>query len=59
MLLKKKRTYKWCPCSNVLFLDKRRRVRCPICNRRLLPQELKYEGGIGYRIPPHKTYKDV
>lgn len=60
MLRKKIKVYNWCPSTtDIIYTDKRKRMRCPICGRRLLLQELKYEGGIGYRFPPHKTYKNV
>jgi hypothetical protein len=37
--------------------DKRKRVRCPVCNRRLLPYAEHCIGGefISYRIPRHKN----
>jgi len=57
--MKKKRIYRWCPdqswCPN---LDKRKIVRCPTCNRRLLPRE-QVGGEFGYKLPPHKTYKNA
>jgi hypothetical protein len=66
MKLKKKRIYVWCPnTEKKVDLDKRKRVRCPICGRRLLPREVyETEGSwdiethaIGFELPPHKTYK--
>lgn len=66
---KKKRIYEWCPNGypathhqDIIYSDKRRRIRCPLCNRRLLLQERIDEDGkllIGYQIPPHKTYKNI
>ncbi len=56
-----KRIYDWCSDdSGFLKIDKRKRVRCPTCNRRLLPMEVRawIDGDfIGFKLPGHKTYK--
>ncbi len=64
MLLKTKRVYNWCPDKrDFLAITERKRVRCPTCNRRLLPMEVyEYsmfgrEDLVGFKLPPHKTYK--
>jgi alcohol dehydrogenase class IV len=57
MKLKKKRAYQWCPSEEIVPLDKRKRVRCSVCNRRLLPRELIHDAEVTYKLPPHKTYK--
>ncbi len=67
---KKKRVYDWCPDQSIVTTKERKVVRCPSCNRRLLPQEIcqpieffpdEYQCGekevIGFKLPPHKTYK--
>ena len=67
MLLKKKRELKWCPDQSWVDIKQRKIVRCPTCNRKLLPREIYNISSIeldsnelvGYKIPPHKTRKNV
>lgn len=47
----------WCPdISWVDYISKRVVVRCPTCNKSVLPSERYCVGGefVGYRIPRHK-----
>lgn len=57
------KTDKWCeggtPPRDYVESDKRRIVRCPVCNRRLMLQQIFCVGGefVGFKIPPHKAKK--
>ncbi len=47
------------PCEgsdHVVYAGKRRKIRCVVCNRRLLIRTIFCVGGefVGYRMPPHK-----
>jgi len=68
MILKKKRELKWSNDQSWVNIKEGKRVRCPTCNRRLLPREV-YDSLSGqpnsnesiryYKIPPHKTRKNI
>lgn len=68
MLLKKKRELKWCPDQSWVDIKKRKIVRCLTCSRRVLPREIhdslqeeldSTNGVVRYKIPPHKTRKNI
>jgi len=60
-LKKTRRVWVWCPDESwVKSIVVRKRVRCPTCNKRLLPREVYDPVSfgiefIGFKIPPHKT----
>ena len=68
MKLKKKRLKVWCPDRSRFDFSKRKHVRCPTCNRRLLLSEVcdfpmadteEGRSHVCWEIPPHKTYKKI
>lgn len=65
---KTKRRKVWCPDQSRVDIDRRAYVRCPTCNRRLMPSEVcvyhmadtdEGKEHIGWKIPPHKVRRKV
>ena len=57
MKYKTKKKREWCEGADTwVEQSKRKIVRCPVCNKRLLTRTIYCVGGefVGYKIPPHK-----